>query len=234
MATEADSAHRAAAISEGLVLLERLERRAPARLGILKTVAIDRTESLYAGEKVQIARAIQVRRNEFSSARWLARRALQILGFEPQPILTGAAREPIWPSGMTASITHSSSVCCVAFARAADFCGIGIDLETSRLPSSSLSTLIACRPGPREHESPELVRLVFSAKEAVYKAVYFTIREILGFQDVDIVLDTDSRSFSATTVHARARQAGLEVGSGIYELGEHGAATLFTIQPKSS
>jgi 4'-phosphopantetheinyl transferase EntD len=156
---------------------------------------------LFPEEAATIQRAVEKRRREFAAGRLCARRALSRLGFERTPILPGPDRAPQWPSGAVGSITHTADWCGVAVSRTGPFRGLGIDAEPyepikpdlfDRICTDRELAWIATRP-PSEHGT--LVRLVFSAKEAFYKAQYAVSARYLGFHDVE--LDVDRVDFSA-------------------------------------
>jgi 4'-phosphopantetheinyl transferase EntD len=189
----------------------------------------NRTNCLLPAESAYIERAVERRRNEFSTGRWLARRALGALGLPPGAILRGAAGEPIWPAGVVGSITHSSSVCGVVVAFERHYRGVGLDLELSAAPSADLAHLILAAEEPAAYREPHMLRLVFSAKEAVYKCVFPICRSFVDFLDVVIHLDPAHGTFSAMPAAGRNAPVELLQGSGIYECNRDASAALFAI-----
>lgn len=73
--------------------------------------------------------AVQKRRREFAAGRAAARQAMRHLGAGPQPVLAGADRAPVWPEGLTGSISHTRSCAMAVLAPAKAVQGLGIDLE---------------------------------------------------------------------------------------------------------
>jgi 4'-phosphopantetheinyl transferase EntD len=138
--------------------------------------------------------AVDRRIVEFTAGRVCARHALERLGADAAtPILQGEDRAPIWPEGFVGSITHTDSWCAVAVARASEVRAIGIDLEPSTPLKESIVNRI-CTPAEREWlskvpDSRLMAKVVFSAKEAIYKCQYPLTREFLGFQAVTLHLD---------------------------------------------
>ncbi|SDI30246.1 4'-phosphopantetheinyl transferase EntD (siderophore biosynthesis) [Sinosporangium album] len=159
---------------------------------------------LFPEEEATIAKAVERRRHEFITVRVCARRALAGLGFGRVPIVPGEARAPVWPGGVVGSMTHCQGyrACVVAWER--DLVSVGIDaepagplpegvLEAVTLPEerTRLAHLGSVEPGvPWE-------KLIFSAKEAVYKAWYPLARRWLGFEDARIVFHVDG-TFTAS------------------------------------
>lgn len=151
-------------------------------------------EGLFEEETGAIAKAVLSRRQQYTAARCLARRALAGLGLPPCPLLNDGRRAPIWPPGIVGSITHTQTWCAVAVARASEVSALGIDVEVARPLEPALWERV-CRPGERDFllASPQaqrglLAKAIFSAKESAYKALYPAIREFLDFQGMSITL----------------------------------------------
>ncbi|WP_067468295.1 4'-phosphopantetheinyl transferase family protein [Actinomadura macra] len=173
-----------------------IERIVPA--GVVTSAAYaDPPEAvLLPEEEPAVARAVDKRRREFTTVRWCAREALAGLGMPPVPITRGEKGAPRWPEGVVGSMTHCDGYRAAAVARAADVAALGIDAEPhGPLPDGVLDAIA------REEEAPLLEglrraspdvhwdRLLFCAKEAVYKAWFPTARRWLGFEDASLVLD---------------------------------------------
>lgn len=139
---------------------------------------------LLGSEAALIERAIPRRRNEFSAGRDAARAALSQLGMPPTEI--GAQnRVPIWPDGITGSITHSATHCLAAVVKTGDLDAIGVDLEPSRPAGADLGKDILTL---QEQDIPEdMVLRSFAAKEALYKALSKRARRVMSFQEVTLV-----------------------------------------------
>ncbi|MGE1076349.1 hypothetical protein ACQJ22_27905, partial [Pseudomonas fragariae (ex Marin et al. 2024)] len=58
-----------------------------------------------------LAEAVPKRQAEFLAGRFLGQAALTLFGHDPQPIGIGNRREPVWPSGISGSISHSHGIC---------------------------------------------------------------------------------------------------------------------------
>ncbi|GIE26960.1 4'-phosphopantetheinyl transferase [Actinoplanes italicus] len=164
----------------------------------------DPDEPSFPGEEDLIATAVATRRREFVTARRCAREALSGLGFAPVAIRPGPRREPIWPDGVAGSITHCTGYRAAAVVRTSDVASIGIDAEThAPLPPRVIPAVTA--PGDVEHlaelaardPSVHWDRLLFSAKEAVYKAWYPLTGRWLGFEEAALTVDPHARTFTA-------------------------------------
>jgi 4'-phosphopantetheinyl transferase EntD len=224
-----DKVGEISAVGTNASVLAALRARVTTNLIVIGADATNRSDLLLPAELAYLERAVERRRNEFSTGRWLARRALRALGLPPAAVLQGAAREPIWPAGVVGSVTHSSSVCAVALALERHYRGIGLDLELSAAPSPDLAHLILAPEEPAAYREPHMLRLVFSAKEAVYKCVFPICRSFVDFLDVAIHLNPASGTFSAVAAAGRSAPAELAQGTGIYEWNHEATAALFAI-----
>jgi 4'-phosphopantetheinyl transferase EntD len=161
------------------------------------------TKEPHPEEAVFVRDAVAKRKREFAAGRACARRALHILGVEPGPLLVGRHREPVWPPGVVGSLTHCASYCAAAVARAERFVGLGIDAETSERLDPKLISMV-CTPAEVEWVKNHAARahgdwhkVIFSAKESVYKCVFPLVRRVLEHHEVEIRFDRSSDRFSA-------------------------------------
>jgi 4'-phosphopantetheinyl transferase EntD len=159
---------------------------------------------LFPEEERILGRAVEKRRREFTTARACARAALERLGHPPAPLLTGERGEPLWPANVVGSITHCDGYRACAVARSSEILTIGIDAEPNAPLRDGLIEDIARveeLPALRRlaSDSPEVHwdRLLFSAKESVYKAWFPLAKRWLGFEDAAITLDVGARAFTA-------------------------------------
>jgi 4'-phosphopantetheinyl transferase EntD len=155
--------------------------------------------SLFPEEREHIAQAVAKRRAEFAAVRRCARAALAELGYPPVPILPGEQREPTWPEGVVGSMTHCAGYCAAAVAKAGEVAVLGIDAEVhAPLPEGVLDliSLASERERMAALTAQGLTeihwdRVLFSAKESVYKAWFPLTRRWLGFEEADIDLSPD-------------------------------------------
>ncbi len=159
---------------------------------------------LFPEEQLAVSRAVEKRRREFVTARACARQALAQLGVAPVAIPPGPRGEPHWPAGIVGSITHCNGYRACAVARARELATLGIDAEPNEpLPAGVLREIARAEEQGRLRElgrkQPAVCwdRLLFSAKEAVYKAWFPLAGRWLGFEDATLALDPDRRSFHA-------------------------------------
>ncbi|UQX03816.1 4'-phosphopantetheinyl transferase superfamily protein [Streptomyces sp. RerS4] len=154
---------------------------------------------LYPEEAALVASAPEGRREEFTTVRGCARRAMAALGLPPAPVLPGRRNVPRWPAGVVGSMTHCTGYRAAVLARNTDLVAVGIDAEPDLpLPRGVLDSIALPRelawartptPGASRLSRD---RLLFSAKEAVYKTWYPLVGTELDFDDAEISFRTDA------------------------------------------
>ncbi|MCX4766342.1 4'-phosphopantetheinyl transferase superfamily protein [Streptomyces sp. NBC_01275] len=174
---------------------------------------------LYPQEEALVARAVAKRRREFTVVRGCARRAMEKLGVPPQPVLSGERGAPQWPAGVNGSMTHCEGYAGAALVRAVDLASLGIDAEPHQpLPEGVLSAVSLPAEAERlrrlAEERPEVHgdRLLFSAKESVYKAWFPLTRKWLDFAEADIDVSADPAGGAHGVFRARLLVPGPMVG----------------------
>lgn len=154
-------------------------------------------QSLYPVEVEQIGAAVESRRIEFAAARACARQAMGRLGLEPGPIVRGGRGMPVWPTGVVGTLTHTDGLRAAALARSSAVRSLGLDVEPhGPLPEKVLEAVSLpeeaawVRAASGDAESVHWDRVLFTAKEATYKAWFPLTRRWLGFADAHITLMT--------------------------------------------
>ncbi|MGS2642826.1 4'-phosphopantetheinyl transferase superfamily protein [Streptosporangium sp. LJ11] len=167
---------------------------------------------LFPEEEAAVARAVDKRRREFGTARHCARRALADLGLPPVPILPGERGAPGWPAGVVGAITH-----CAGYRAAAvslEALAVGIDAEPHEpLPDGVLPAVSLPEERAAIAELDDGVhwgRLLFSAKESVYKAWFPLARRWLGFEEAHLTFSS-SGTFTARLLVPGPRVEGREL-----------------------
>lgn len=151
---------------------------------------------LFPEEEAVIARAVEKRRREFTTARVCARAALAQLGLPPVPILPGLHGAPQWPAGVVGSITHCAGYRASAVARTEDMLALGVDAEPNDALPDGVLDLIALPEERARLNVRDVVtsavcwdRLMFCAKEAVYKTWFPLTGRWLGYEEAAITID---------------------------------------------
>lgn len=153
-------------------------------------------EPLHPEEAEFIAGAAPARQAEFRSVRACARRALMQLAV-PRPVMVpGPDGAPTWPAGVVGSMTHCPGYRAAAVAPCGRLRAVGIDAAADlglpfrvvrhvALPEEidDVLALTGAAPGI------PWGRLLFSAKESVYKAWYAMTGTRCGIRSVGVRLD---------------------------------------------
>jgi len=154
--------------------------------------------ALIGAEGAHLARAIDKRKREFAAGRAAARAAMKGLGGASVEIPAGPDRAPIWPAGWRGSISHKDTFCAAMVTQSAMTLGLDVeeatDLDEILIPNICSQTEIAQIDGPKKARH---AKLIFSAKEAAYKAQYPLSKEVFGFHHLHVALDTNAMQFSA-------------------------------------
>ena len=153
---------------------------------------------LFPAEQEAVRNAVDKRRREYSTVRYCARQALAGLGLPRIPILNGPKREPLWPDGVVGSMTHCEGYRAAAVARTDVLLGLGIDAEPhGPLPDGVLESIAL--PEELDHltdlgarlPAVQWGRVLFSAKESVYKTWFPLAHCWLGFEEAALEFEPD-------------------------------------------
>lgn len=128
---------------------------------------------------------------EFYYGRWCTSKLMLGCGYEGKYLERCVNRAPVYPNGLSGSISHSENIIITAISKCIDT-HIGIDVEKvfSKEISVQLESLVYTRD---EHlllssgiKTFNASTLIFSAKESIYKAVYSKLKVKLDFGDISI------------------------------------------------
>ena len=146
----------------------------------------------------------QKRRAEFTLGRGFAHEALSRFGLESEPILRNPeTREPCWPDSVWGSITHSAGFAAVAVGLKKEINGVGIDLESfSRSVDFNIRRHV-CVDSELElleslpiKQADRALRIIFSAKESIFKCLYPGTKTYLTFKDAAVSVNETEKKFS--------------------------------------
>lgn len=176
----------------------------PSVVVAVETFGDDPAAEPFPGEEGLVVSAVESRKQELITTRRCARDALGQLGYPPTSVGRGPQREPLWPEGVVGAMTHCDGYRAAAVAPRAALAGIGIDAEPhAPLPEGVLAHVAsACERRDLDllasaHPHIRWDRLIFSAKEALYKVWYPLMREWLGFEDAHVHFDPQTQTFRA-------------------------------------
>ena len=138
-----------------------------------------------------IQRSVLTRRAAFVCGRICAEQALQ--KFVPtRSVRVGARGEPVWPTGIVGSITHNEHLACAVVSAKTGLVGIGIDSETIATSASRRAIEATCctraekEAWTRRATNALPATLIFSAKEAFYKAIHPFVGRFVDFDEAEV------------------------------------------------
>lgn len=199
-----------------------IEAVLPSPVASAETRRLRGDHPLYGEESRLVERAGEKRRREFATGRECAREAMAALGVTSAAVPGGDHGEPLWPAGLVGSITHCEGYCACALARAAEVAGIGIDAEPNLpLPAGvdlpSIASTSECQGvAALQRAQPEVRwdKLLFSAKESVYKAWSGLSGERwLDFDHAAVSFDATSGTFVAEVLVATSAGTGRPISA---------------------
>ena len=152
-------------------------------------------------EDAAVAAAGPRRRAEFIAGRMAARAALARFGWPAVGLPRAADGPPVWPDGITGSISHGAGWCLAALCLTSTARAVGLDIE-ARHPLSAELIAEVCSPAElgllvTEPDIGLAALRIFSAKEAAYKAQFMLSRASFGFDGIAVTLRPDG-GFVAT------------------------------------
>lgn len=141
----------------------------------------------------EIRGATRRRRMTFLAGRLCAEMAMKKAGATDRAIPRQPDGAPAWPIGLTGSITHTCDAAYAVVTNIDTVSSLGIDSEkiVDKNYAQSIFAL-CCTAAEREISQRETISplifstLIFSAKEALYKAIYPRLRRFLDFNEVQL------------------------------------------------
>jgi 4'-phosphopantetheinyl transferase EntD len=123
------------------------------------------------------------------AARRVARELMNSMGFAGLPILGSISGAPIWPAGFVGSMAHDDRIAVAAVGLRRDLDAVGIDIEPiTPLPLDMLELIATPRERLAITDNRLGTKLLFTIKEAVYKAAYPLEHDFLEFHDIEVDL----------------------------------------------
>lgn len=196
-------------------LTRRIAELFPAGVMVNACAGLPGGARLLPAEEQDTGDMVPRRLREFMLGRHCARVALRQTGHAPAAIPRNADRSPAWPPGIVGSISHSGDIAAAAVTHAADFAGLGLDIESPEPLTTDLAAMI-CRDD--EDSSGDNAKLLFGIKEAIYKCIYPTVGRYVDFQEMEVRLDAARRSFTAVPHSANVDPAAISTLQGRYAM----------------
>jgi 4'-phosphopantetheinyl transferase EntD len=196
----------------------------PDLTDLLPTVAAYHASNQPPEQEVLLAEEIELTRNmvakrrrDFSHGRQCAREALRLLGEPPTAVLVGHNREPLWPKGITGSISHTGPTAIAAVAHKAELTSLGIDIEFAEPLDRDIIGMVQ-RDDETDWSTGSDMKILFSIKESIYKCIYPLLHIFVDFQDMQVIRSDDNASFTAIAHNSAIDQDLIAKLSGRYRL----------------
>ena len=165
-------------------------------LGALAVTQVgDNEEALIGAERVIFNKKKNSQAKAFATGRHCVRILQQALELRELQLLPGEYG-PEWPRGCVGSISHSRKLAVATILRG--YLGVGVDIEEQRrMKLASIRRIATAQEKLKYSEVPDFDwTLLFSAKEAIFKAINPIVKVPFGFRDVEVAFDFRTRSFS--------------------------------------
>ncbi len=171
---------------------------------VWRTAAPGDFDSLSGDERRLLSpTASDKRRAQFANGRLACHMALAQLGKSAAtPVLMGGRGEPIWPEGLTGSITHSGEFAAVAAAKCSETAALGIDIERFDRELRHDIRPRVCRQSECDwaeagkDQATQRTIALFSSKESIFKALYHLTG--LAYRFKNMLLTPNSEGFLCT------------------------------------
>ena len=141
------------------------------------------------------------RNQEYLLGRLAIKDALVSLGNVPALVERAPlTKAPVWPNGITGSLSHSSGLALAVVSDSPPILGLGVDIEKANRTIDPKIERHICTQDESEdlhslHSENHSIRLLltFSAKESLYKCIYGKIpRNLLRFKNVSLKWESNT------------------------------------------
>jgi 4'-phosphopantetheinyl transferase EntD len=154
-----------------------------------RVIAPDDAGALTVEEGASLSSRRPEAQRDSGAARIVARALLARMGIASASLPKAPSGAPIWPAGIIGTLAHDDRIAVAAVARRTTAEALGIDVEPAGpLPADLLDVVATARERLVLYREPALGRLLFAAKEAVYKAINPLDGVFLEFHDIDVDL----------------------------------------------
>jgi len=154
-------------------------------------------EFTYPEEAYHLEKAAAHRKDEYIAGRRCARSALNRSGIQAGALPMDKDGLPQWPSGSVGSISHSKRLCCAVAGPVHSARCLGLDVEmTHRLKPAAMKRIMHGAEFAFAEGDQVRASLLFSAKEAFFKAQFPVWRAYPNFRDLALAVDWERGSAS--------------------------------------
>lgn len=160
--------------------------------------------------------AVPKRKAEFLAGRFVVKQAINMLDIEPLEISIGLHRAPQWPNGIVGSISHSGNK---AFCFLSQFSSrVGIDYEefiSNKIAEEIKYSIISVEEeqlcSSSEYSFNQILTMIFSAKESLFKALYPSVKRYFDFLDVRVLTISNSVPIEQKKYHGKYSSVTLQL-----------------------
>jgi 4'-phosphopantetheinyl transferase EntD len=161
----------------------------PGLLVDCRLIAPGDESALLPAEINSIASRLEAARRASGAARIVGRALMAQLGVAEAAIPKDASGAPLWPAGVIGSFAHDDTIAVASVGLAGVAASVGVDVEPAiLLPPDVRDLVVTPREQARIGDDPCGGRLLFTIKEAVYKAVHPLDRTFLEYHDIEVDL----------------------------------------------
>jgi 4'-phosphopantetheinyl transferase EntD len=155
------------------------------------------------------------RKKEFLLGRLCASRAYeQLIGSELISLPVNPDRSPHWPPQILGSISHNQFLVGAVVSNSKNLIGVGIDFEVVGRVRPELIRYITNSQDLTGHHSltqEELLTIIFSAKESLYKALFPLVKKFFGFEAAALrEIDCEKGEFTIDLINQISEEFGPE------------------------
>lgn len=140
-----------------------------------------------------LSKAVPKRRAEYLASRLCVRDALTHFGFTDFVLANDADRAPIWPEGITGSLSHTRTCISLLLAKSSAGKLLGVDCEEIMQPAAAVEMrdMIINEREAAVLQASSLpfataLTAAFSLKESLYKALFPVFRQFMNFDEAEI------------------------------------------------
>ena len=171
-------------------LLSAMMSMAPPGISLgCRTIRVGDEDLLLPEERRAVTTRDLATRRASGAARHLARGLMTDLGHPAVAIGRARSGQPVWPEGMVGSLAHDHVTAVAAVASNANAVSLGIDVEPAEpLPDDAVPVVMTAGDEAGTASRHLAGRILFAAKEAIYKAFHPLDGLILNHNDVVVSL----------------------------------------------
>ncbi len=177
------------------LILNLLRQWLPAEAAVASVLATSEL-SIFPEESQLVLSSVAHRQAEFAAGRVAAHRCLEQIDYPCQPLLRDDFGGPVWPVGVTGSITHESGVAISIAARVSTVQKLGIDLLDTRR-DFSFRELAPIYLSQQEMEkfgtlAERDLQAFFCMKESLVKIFSNHVKRYMDLKEIVITIENDS------------------------------------------